>query len=82
MSVQSTGLSDWEHPRAGGGGSAGLKHTFSVDEFCHAHNLSRALFYKLVKAGKGPRLMKVGTRTMITCEAAADWRKSMEVVNP
>jgi len=34
--------------------------------------------YHLVNAGKGPRLMKVGRRTLISVEAAADWRREME----
>ena len=51
----------------------------SVDEFCSAHRISRALFYLLQKEGTGPRLMRVRGRTLITTEAAADWRKRMEV---
>lgn len=52
--------------------------TFSVDEFCHAHNISRAFFYKLRTRGLGPREMKIGTRTIISREAAADWRRDRE----
>jgi hypothetical protein len=52
--------------------------TFSIDEFCTAHRISRASFYNYVKAGHGPRLMKVGGRTLISVEAAADWRRGME----
>jgi hypothetical protein len=37
------------------------------------------MFYKLGKESKAPRLMKVGTRTLISEEAAADWRRQMEV---
>lgn len=55
------------------------KPTYTVDEFCAAHGeISRAFFYKLVKQGKGPRLMKCGNRTLITAEAAAEWRTEME----
>ncbi|WP_212566890.1 hypothetical protein [Aromatoleum tolulyticum] len=36
------------------------------------------MFYKLMKSGHGPRIMKVGTRTLISVEAAADWRRQME----
>lgn len=53
--------------------------TFSVPEFCAAHGgISRVFFYKLLKDGKGPKITKVGRRTLITAEAAADWRKAME----
>lgn len=51
---------------------------YTVDEFCKAHRIGRATFYTLLKDGQGPRVMKVGTRTLISVEAAADWRVQME----
>jgi len=51
---------------------------FDIPKFCEANKISRAFFYKLVKEGNGPRLMKVGRRTLITKEASADWRRRME----
>ena len=53
--------------------------TYTVPQFLSSHNVSRTHFYALVKEGKGPRLMKVGRRTLVSAEAAADWRKHMEV---
>ena len=50
----------------------------TVDEFCQGHRICRATFYNLVKTNRGPRLMKVGSRTLISVEAAADWRRQME----
>jgi hypothetical protein len=50
----------------------------TVDEFCHSHRISRGTFYNLLKAGHGPSIMKVGARTLISAEAAADWRRKME----
>lgn len=52
--------------------------TYTVNSFCRAHNLSRACLYNLWGEGKGPRRMKVGRRTFISGEAAADWRRRME----
>ena len=52
---------------------------FSVDEFCVAHNISRAFLYKIWRDGKGPRAMSVGSRKLISYEAAAEWRRSCEV---
>ena len=52
--------------------------TYDVNAFCRAHRISRAHFYKLVKERRGPRLMKVGRRTLISTEAARDWRQAME----
>ena len=54
------------------------KHTYTIPQFCDGHNLSRTHFYALLKEGKGPRLMKVGRRSLISAESAAAWRKRME----
>jgi hypothetical protein len=54
---------------------------FSVPEFCEAHRISRGLLYLMFRDGRGPRVMKAGRRTLITAEAAADWRRRMEVVS-
>ena len=51
---------------------------YSVNEFCDAHRITRVSFYKLLKAEQGPRIMKAGTRTLISVEAAADWRRQRE----
>lgn len=50
----------------------------SVDEFCAAHRISRASYYNLRKEGRGPIEFKVGARTLISIEAATDWRRRME----
>lgn len=54
------------------------QQAFSVAQFCEAHGFTKVLFYKLLKEGRGPRIMKVGSRTLVSTEAAAEWRKSME----
>jgi len=61
-----------------GGTHTVTKACYSVDEFCNAHNICRAMFYKIMKEGTGPRVMRVGSRTLISGEAAADWRRQME----
>jgi predicted DNA-binding transcriptional regulator AlpA len=50
----------------------------SIREFCQAHGISEGFFYKLKKQGEGPREMKVGARTLITFESAAEWRAARE----
>ena len=50
----------------------------SVSDFCRRHGLCRATFYNLQKRGEAPTTMKVGSRTLITAEAAAAWRRRME----
>ncbi|WP_202639061.1 hypothetical protein [Bradyrhizobium sp. CCBAU 051011] len=51
---------------------------FSIREFCEAHGISEGFFYKLKKQGESPREMKVGTRTLISFESAAEWRRARE----
>lgn len=51
---------------------------FSVAEFCEKHRITKPHLYELFKRGTGPRIMKVGRRTLISIEAAADWRRQME----
>jgi predicted DNA-binding transcriptional regulator AlpA len=50
----------------------------SVPVFLAEHGISRSLFYRLVNEGRGPRLTKIGGRTLITAEAATEWRARME----
>jgi predicted DNA-binding transcriptional regulator AlpA len=50
----------------------------SVPEFCADNGISRSLFYRLVKEGRGPRITKIAGRTLISAEAAFDWRAQME----
>jgi predicted DNA-binding transcriptional regulator AlpA len=55
------------------------KAALSIDEFCSDHGISRATFYNLRKTGRAPLEMKVGARRLISIEAAAAWRRQMEV---
>ena len=50
----------------------------SIREFCSAHGISQGLYFKLKKQGEGPREMKVGARTLISFESAAEWRGERE----
>lgn len=55
------------------------KPSYTIPAFCADHgNISKSFFHKLVNEGNGPRLMKIGRRTLISAEAAADWRARME----
>lgn len=55
-----------------------MKDAATIPQFCDGHNISRTHFYQLLKEGRGPRLMKVGRRTLISQEAAVEWRRRME----
>jgi hypothetical protein len=51
---------------------------YSVDEFCARHRISPQLFYKLKPQGLMPLTFNVGTRVLISREAAAAWRRERE----
>lgn len=51
---------------------------YSVDKFCDLHGISRARLHRLWKKGIGPRTMQVDGLTLISREAAAEWRAQME----
>jgi predicted DNA-binding transcriptional regulator AlpA len=51
---------------------------YGVNEFCRRHHISRSHFYDTLNEGGGPKVMKVGSRTLISKEAAAHWRRDRE----
>lgn len=58
---------------------AAPRAAMTIEEFCEASGgISKSYFHKLVNEGSGPRLMKVGRRTFVTAESAAEWRRAQE----
>ena len=55
----------------------------SIPQFCTSHNISEGMYYKMKKQDRSliPREMKVGTRTLITFEAAAQWRAERQAAS-
>ena len=50
----------------------------SIKEFCRLHGISEDQFYKMKREGWAPITMKVGSRTLISHEAATEWRRARE----
>jgi hypothetical protein len=50
---------------------------FSIGEFCRRHGISPQLFYKFKR--EMPATFRVGTRVLISREAAAAWRREREM---
>jgi hypothetical protein len=48
---------------------------YTIPQFLKAHNISYGKFYQMCKQGLGPRMMKYGTRRVISVEDAARWRE-------
>ena len=53
----------------------------SILESCDAHGISDRFYYKLKKQRKGPREMRLGKRTLVTFESAAEWRRERELAS-
>jgi hypothetical protein len=51
---------------------------FTISQFCEAFQISRGMYHKLKKQGLGPREMIIGTRRLITIEAAREWVRERE----
>ena len=60
------------------GGPSAETLAFSILGFCRSHGISRTHFYNLRRNGGAPTVMQVGRRTLISAEAAAEWRRRME----
>jgi excisionase family DNA binding protein len=52
---------------------------YTVEEFCSRHRITKRRFYELISEGRGPRLMRLGRRPLISREAAADFRRALEI---
>jgi hypothetical protein len=60
------------------GGTAMELDAYSITEFCKRHSISVPMYYKMRLQGLGPAEFRLGTRVLITREAAAKWRKERE----
>jgi hypothetical protein len=67
--------------KASNGDDAVPVRAYSIRTFCEAHSISPDMFFKMQRGGWGPVVMKVGHRTLISEEAAKDWRRAMEARN-
>jgi predicted DNA-binding transcriptional regulator AlpA len=53
-----------------------LKLMYSIPEACCLAGIGRSLFYALMLKGKGPRSVKVGSRTLIPHYTLIEWAKA------
>jgi hypothetical protein len=51
---------------------------YTIKAFCRVHGISESLYFKLKNQGLGPAEMEVGTRRLISLEAAAAWRRARQ----
>ncbi|MGD8327677.1 MAG: hypothetical protein PVF65_12250 [Sphingomonadales bacterium] len=53
---------------------------YDIRSFCRAYNISRSYTYLKIKAGR-LKIFKAGRRTLISREAAENWRRLLEAQN-
>lgn len=51
---------------------------YSIEDFCRAFRIGRSKLYQLWEQDKGPRTVKIGTRVLISADAAQEWLSSRE----
>jgi predicted DNA-binding transcriptional regulator AlpA len=54
------------------------KRTLSISEFCRAYGLGRNTYYRMERAGRGPRTMWIGAAKRIHVDAAEEWARRVE----
>jgi hypothetical protein len=54
------------------------QEAYTIAEFCLAYRISRSKLYQLWAAGRGPRVMCVDAKKLISKPAADDWRRECE----
>ena len=50
------------------------KKNVSIKEFCTLFGIGRSTFYKLISEDSGPKLTKIGRRTIIMAEDIEEWK--------
>jgi hypothetical protein len=60
------------------GGPPAMFAAYSIAAFCKAHSISPDMFFKLMRQGLGPKVFRVGRRTLISVPAAEEWVRERE----
>lgn len=55
--------------------------SYSINEWCALHNLSRSFFYLLDEKGEAPRTFNVGRVRRISEQANAEWIAAREAAS-
>lgn len=53
----------------------------SVKDFCRANKMSDGEFYRLLSAGRGPCITRIGGKIRVSPEAADEWREQQEMAS-
>jgi len=55
-----------------------MTKTYTVDDICAQHGISRQLFYKMQREGRGPKTLRIGRSVRISETANDEWIKQLE----
>jgi predicted DNA-binding transcriptional regulator AlpA len=58
-----------------------MGESFTIDEWCRARRMSRAMFYQLQARGDAPRTYRVGRQQRISPAADAEWVAKREAAS-
>jgi hypothetical protein len=51
---------------------------FTIKEFCDRYRIATSFYFKLQKQGRGPRTMRLGSKVLISAQAASEWAAAIE----
>jgi hypothetical protein len=57
------------------------RSSFTISEFCARNGFSRGFYYKMKRAGIGPREMIINDLIRIPVEAEADWKRERQAAS-
>jgi len=46
---------------------------YTIKDFCKHYRISEAKFYKMQRENNAPKLLRIGSRILITQESAKEW---------
>ncbi|MGF6665302.1 hypothetical protein QF000_006970 [Paraburkholderia atlantica] len=49
----------------------------TIEEFCERYRIERGLLFRMRRDGRGPDVLQLGRRVLITLEAAREWEVRM-----
>ncbi len=76
MTIDGLSVAEWHKASA-----ANERDAYSIPEWCKRNRFSVSFYHKLQKQGLGPRVIRIGRRTLISCEAAEEWRREREAAS-
>ena len=55
-----------------------MQKNYSIKELCKTMSISKSFYHKLQKEGRGPSVIRLGSRVIITDRAAQAWIAFLE----